>query len=161
MTVPTCHQLFTMDVNQKLTKKPVGFQIVVDIQILYSLDSSNIHQKQNFINHILFTVLTINCKYIAIFCCCTAWFMSDLVGNTEYGFSRDSANMSLHNTIVCIWSPGHFIGAPYGRVLRPLSSNNCGFQLETGKYKTYKTLLGLFLPFFHQTLWLMGGGASW
>ena len=34
-----------------------------------------------------------NFKSLAIFCSCTAIFMSDLVRNTEDGFSRDGAQM--------------------------------------------------------------------
>ena len=31
-------------------------------------------------------------KLLSIFCGCTAWFVSDLVGNTEDWFSRDVAH---------------------------------------------------------------------
>ena len=34
-----------------------------------------------------------NFKPLAIFCCCTAWFVSDLVGNPEDRFSRDAAQL--------------------------------------------------------------------
>ena len=32
-------------------------------------------------------------KILAIFCGCTAWFVSDLVGNPEDRFSRDEAQI--------------------------------------------------------------------
>ena len=37
-----------------------------------------------------------NFKSLAIFCCCTARFLSDLVGNTEDCFSRVAAQLSVH-----------------------------------------------------------------
>ena len=36
-----------------------------------------------------------NLKPLAIFCCCTAWFVSDLVGNSEDRFSNDAARSTL------------------------------------------------------------------
>ena len=33
-------------------------------------------------------------KPLAIFCGCTDWFVSDLVGNPEHRFSRDAAQMN-------------------------------------------------------------------
>ena len=82
------------------------------------------HQKQNFINLKLFmTEAKKNCRHVAIYCCCTAWFVLDLVGNTGDSFSRDSAHMSPHN---CLYmKPWSFSQAhPMAEWLRPLSSND-------------------------------------
>ena len=35
-------------------------------------------------------------KPLAIFCSCTAWFMSDQVGNPKDGFSHNEAHMLVH-----------------------------------------------------------------
>ena len=83
------------------------------------------HLKQNFINlnEIVYDRGEINCKHVAIYCCCTAWFVSDLVGNTEDSFSRDSAHMSSHNCLHM--KPWSFSQAPpMAEWLRPLSSND-------------------------------------
>ena len=37
-------------------------------------------------------------KLLAIFCGCTAWFVSELVENPEYWFSQNGAQ-------ICIWQP--------------------------------------------------------
>ena len=81
-------------------------------------------QKQNFIDpQIVNDRDEINSKRVDIYCCHTAWFVSDLVENTEYSFSRDSAHMSPHN---CLYmKPWSFSQAPpMAEWLRPLSSND-------------------------------------
>ena len=69
------------------------------------------HKKAKFYKpQIVYDRDEINCKYVAIYSCCTAWFVSDLVGNTEDSFSRDSAHMSPHNGL--FMKPWSFSHAP-------------------------------------------------
>ena len=42
-------------------------------------------------------LLNRNFESLAIFCACTAQFVSDLVGNPEDGFSHDAAHISQKN----------------------------------------------------------------
>ena len=82
------------------------------------------HKKAKFYKpQIVYDSDEINCKHVAIYCCCTASFVSDLVGNTEDSFSRDSAQLSPHNCLyIKSWSFSQ--APPMAEWLRPLSSND-------------------------------------
>ena len=51
-----------------------------------------------------FTTLIRNFKHLAIFCGCTARFVSDLVGNPEDRFSHNEAHM-LSTSVSVLFSP--------------------------------------------------------
>ena len=48
-----------------------------------------------------------NFKPLAIFCSCTAWFVSDLVRNPKDRFSRDKAHLNCITRKTCHWGFQH------------------------------------------------------
>ena len=117
----TRHQLFTVDFNKKITNKQALKLPNLDIKSNRLLQHAS---KAKFYKPlIVYGRHEINCKHVAIYCCCTAWFVSDLVGNTENIFFRISGHMSPHNCLYMKpWSYSQV--PPMAEWLRPLSFKN-------------------------------------
>ena len=124
-----------MDVNKKLTIKQTLKLPNLDINFNRSLQYAS---KAKFYKpQVVFDRDEINCKHVAIYCCCTAWFVSDLVGNTEDSFFSRlglyvTAQLFVYEALVM------FTGAPMAEWLRPLSSND--WQSDTA-HETYQAVL--------------------
>ena len=116
----TPQQLLTVDINQIFNKHTLKHPNCCGDLKFNSIGRSNMHQKQNIISpQLVYDSDEINCKHLAIFCGCTAWFLSDLVINTKDRFPRDSAHMSQNNICLFIYEAlVIFMGARYGRVIK-------------------------------------------
>ena len=92
------------------------------------------HQKQNFINpQLVYDRDEINCKHVAIVCGYTPPSLCSIWSKTPNTGFISSAHVSSHNVCLFVYEAlVIFIGDPMAKCLRPLSSNNCGFQPDSG-----------------------------